>query len=132
MNLQLTEKQLVQFISQIVEQMEESTPKLLDVPHYIQSDDSTCGPASLRMVFAYYGVNLSEEDIADACNHTYELGCKSEDMVCVAESLGFDVCAKCGRKLWTFNSVVRAIRRFLKLKKYNFKCISIGKLRYFK
>jgi ABC-type bacteriocin/lantibiotic exporter with double-glycine peptidase domain len=43
------------------------------------------------MVFAYYGLHLSESDIADACQHTYELGCKSEDMACAAESLGFDV-----------------------------------------
>ena len=108
MNLQLTEKQLVQFINQIVEQMEESTPKLLDVPHYLQSDDSTCGPASLRMVFAYYGVNLSEEDIADACNHTYELGCKSEDMACAAEALGFNVLLK-------NNSTIDEVERLVKV-----------------
>lgn len=94
MKLRLTEEQFIDFIKDIVEQVEETPPKLLHVPHYLQSDDSTCGPASLRMVFAYYGLNMSEEDIAEICQHTYELGCKSEDMECAAKSLGFDVYLK--------------------------------------
>ena len=93
--IKLTENELVDFIKKIIVEVDESKPtKFLKVPHYIQSDDSTCGPASLRMVMGYYGVDLSEKEIAVACNHTYELGCQGEDMVCAAESLGFDVYLK--------------------------------------
>lgn len=94
MKLQFTESQLIDLIKKVLVEVEETPPKLLKVPHYIQSDDSTCGPASLRMVFAYYGKFLSEEDIANICDHTYEMGCKSEDMVCAAEAVGFDVFLK--------------------------------------
>jgi ABC-type bacteriocin/lantibiotic exporter with double-glycine peptidase domain len=73
---------------------ESDVPRILDVPHYLQSDDSTCGPASLRMVMSYYGLNMSEEDIAGACGHSYELGCRSEDMACAAQALGFEVLLK--------------------------------------
>lgn len=78
---------------------QEGPTKILDVPHYLQSDDSTCGPASLRMVMAYYGLEMSEEDIAGACGHTYELGCRSEDMVCAAKSLGFNTYMKNNSKI---------------------------------
>jgi len=94
MKLKLTEQELIQFINRIVEEVQETSPNLLKVPHYLQSDDSTCGPASLRMVMGYYGFNLSEKDIADVCDHTYELGCTNENMVCAAEALGFDVYSK--------------------------------------
>lgn len=94
MKLQLTESELVGLIKKVISEIEGSSPKLLSVPHYLQTDDSTCGPASLRMVFAYYGTYLSEKDIAEVCNHTYELGCQGEDMVCAAESLGFNVYLK--------------------------------------
>jgi len=94
MKIRLTEEKLVQIITEIVEQVNQQPTKLLEVPHFLQSDDSTCGPASLRMVFGYYGKNMSEKDIAEICDHTYELGCKSEDMACAAEALGFDVYLK--------------------------------------
>lgn len=90
----LTEREFIGFIKKIISEIEESKPKLLNVPHILQSDDSTCGPASLRMVFAYYGLELSEKEIAIACEHTYEMGCQGEDMVCAAEYFGFDVFLK--------------------------------------
>lgn len=88
--LRLNEQELIDLINLIMEENDQPK-KMLDVPHYLQSDDSTCGPASLRMVFAYYGTYMSEKDIAEVCDHTYELGCQSEDMVCAAETLGFKV-----------------------------------------
>jgi ABC-type bacteriocin/lantibiotic exporter with double-glycine peptidase domain len=87
--LLLNHQQLVELIKEIIEDTQQ--PKILKVPHYIQSDDSTCGPASLRMVFSYYGTDLSEKTIAYACNHTYEFGCQGEDMVCAANHFGFNV-----------------------------------------
>jgi len=102
----LSEKELVNLISLIVEDINETPTKILKVPHYLQTDDSTCGPASLRMVFAFYGKVFSEEDIKEICNHTYELGCKSEDMVCAAEALGFKVYLKNNS---TIDEVIRLI-----------------------
>jgi len=102
----LTEKELVKLINLIVEDLNETPTKILKVPHYLQSDDSTCGPASLRMVFAYYGKFYSEEDIREICDHTYELGCKSEDMVCAAETIGFKVYLKNNS---TIDEVIRLI-----------------------
>lgn len=102
----LTETQLIELVSLIIEEVNETPTKILDVPHFLQSDDSTCGPASLRMVFGYYGTMLSEKDIAEICDHTYELGCKSEDMACAAESLGFKVYMKNNS---TIEEVVRLI-----------------------
>jgi ABC-type bacteriocin/lantibiotic exporter with double-glycine peptidase domain len=69
-------------------------PDLVDVPHFMQSDDSTCGPSCLKMVFAYWGVNKSEKEISIACNHTYQLGCQGEDMVEAAKIFGFDAYVK--------------------------------------
>lgn len=106
MKIKLTKEELVNLIKETVENLNEQPKKILDVPHYLQSDDSTCGPASLRMVFAYYDYYLSEKDIAEACDHTYELGCKSEDMACAAESLGFDVYLKNNS---TIEEVIRLI-----------------------
>jgi len=91
--LKLNENELFKLIKLIVEETDQPI-KILDVPHYLQSDDSTCGPASLRMVFAFYDYFISEKDIAEVCSHTYELGCQGEDMVCAAESLGFKVYLK--------------------------------------
>lgn len=102
----ITESELNEIVSYIAEQIAQTPTKILDVPHYLQSDDSTCGPASLRMVLGYYGEFRSEEDIAAICDHTYELGCKSEDMACAAESLGYKVYLKNNS---TIEEVVRLI-----------------------
>ena len=90
MKFRLTEGELIKMIKEIIKESEQP-PRLLPVPHYLQSDDSTCGPASLRMVMAFYGLEVSEEDLAIACGHSYELGCRSEDMACAAKAMGFDV-----------------------------------------
>ncbi len=42
----------------------------LDVPLLRQSSPSTCLPACLRIVFRYFGVELSEDDLSDACGTT--------------------------------------------------------------
>ena len=108
MKIRLSEQELVDLIYRLVEQENETPKRLLEVPHFIQSDDSTCGPASLRMVMAYYGLNLSEEDIAGACGHTYELGCRSEDMACAAKALGFDVVLKNDSTIEELESLVNS------------------------
>ena len=59
--------------------------------HYRQSDDSLCGPACIRTVLKHYGKEISEEEIAKLCNHTYELGTTDADMKRAVEALGFQV-----------------------------------------
>ena len=49
-----------------------------------------CGPASLKMVFEYWGVEKSEEELAAACNRDPNLGVSSETMIDVARKYGFD------------------------------------------
>lgn len=50
-----------------------------------------CGPASLKMVLAYYGVECSEGDLAKLCRTDPDLGTSDQDIKKVAESLGFIV-----------------------------------------
>ena len=49
-----------------------------------------CGPASLKMVFEYWGVEKSEAELAEACNRDPELGVSSERMAEVARKYGFE------------------------------------------
>lgn len=49
-----------------------------------------CGPASLKMVFEYYGVEKSEKELAKACNHNSALGVSAEAMADVARKYGFE------------------------------------------
>jgi predicted double-glycine peptidase len=107
MKLRLTEQELIKFIKQVISETD-APPNLLHVPHYLQSDDSTCGPASLRMVMAYYGLELSEKDLADASGHSYESGCRSEDMASAAKNLGFDVYLKNNSTIEDLSRLVNA------------------------
>jgi len=104
--IKLKQSELVGLIRQVLAETEETDIEILDVPHYLQSDDSTCGPASLRMVFAYWGVSRSEEVIREVCAHTYELGCQSEDMVCAAQVFGFNAFLK-------NNSTISELRKYI-------------------
>lgn len=48
-----------------------------------------CGPASLKMVLAYYGVDRSEKELAQRCGHDPERGTDNEAIKQAAESYGF-------------------------------------------
>jgi len=50
-----------------------------------------CGPASLKMVFDYYGVEKTEAQVAGLCAATKELGTNDQGIKKAAESLGFAV-----------------------------------------
>jgi predicted double-glycine peptidase len=50
-----------------------------------------CGPASLKMILAYYGVDHSESDLAALCGTDSELGTSDEGIKKAAEALGFTV-----------------------------------------
>ena len=47
-----------------------------------------CGPASLKMVLDYYGVEKSEKDLAELTDCTMEVGVEGEKLVEVAKRLG--------------------------------------------
>lgn len=53
---------------------------MIHVPAFEQSNQSTCGPASVRMVLAYWGISVSEKELCTLCNHSYERGCTIGDM----------------------------------------------------
>jgi len=48
-----------------------------------------CGPASLKIVLDYYGVDKTEKELAELAGLNPELGINDKDIVRVAESLGF-------------------------------------------
>ncbi len=52
---------------------------------------SMCGPASLKMIFDYYGIEKSETEIAKLCGATEDLGTDDKGIKQAAESLGFKV-----------------------------------------
>ncbi|MEK7078010.1 MAG: cysteine peptidase family C39 domain-containing protein [Patescibacteria group bacterium] len=50
---------------------------------------SRCGPASLKIVLDYYGINLSEKKLVGLTRTTKKLGTNDKGIVNAAESLGF-------------------------------------------
>ncbi len=53
--------------------------------------EGMCGPASLKMVLDYYGLEKSEAELAVLCGSTKEMGTSEEQIRKAAESLGFTV-----------------------------------------
>ena len=52
---------------------------------------SMCGPASLKMVLAYYGIEKTEQELAQLLGTHPDLGTSDEQLKKAAESLGFKV-----------------------------------------
>lgn len=50
-----------------------------------------CGPASLKIVLDYYGLEKSEKELVKLCQHDINLGIDDEKIKKMAESLGFKV-----------------------------------------
>ncbi len=66
-------------------------PNLLPVKPFQETlHQGMCGPASLKIIFDYYGVEKTEKEIAKMCGTT-KLGTGYKPMKRVAESLGFKV-----------------------------------------
>ena len=68
-----------------------------------------CGPASLKMVFDYYGVSVSERKIAKVAGATREKGTTKEGLTKAAKHFGFKVFLK-------ENSTFYDLRYFVKKK----------------
>ena len=55
------------------------------------SNEGLCGPASLKMVFDYYGVEVLIQEIAEVASTTKEMGTNAEGLKKAAEQFGFTV-----------------------------------------
>ena len=53
-----------------------------------------CGPASLKMILDYYGVSVSEEDLAKVCGASKEKGTSIKGLIKGAKHFGFSVFLK--------------------------------------
>ena len=65
---------------------------MLDVKPFQETlNASMCGPASLKIVLDYYGLEKSEKELAKLCNVDSDLGVDDAAIKRVAEELGFNV-----------------------------------------
>src|SRR3989344_3616341 len=67
-----------------------------------------CGPASLKIVLDYYGVNQTEKELADIIGVVPEVGVDAVSIKKVAERLGFKVFVKDGA---SFNDIQMWLQR---------------------
>ena len=65
---------------------------MYDVPITTTGHASACGPASLRMLLAYYGTDGSLEDLIAACGVRVN-GCTGADLLRVGRAHGLDMIA---------------------------------------
>ena len=66
--------------------------KLLPVKQFQETlHGGYCGPASLKMVLDYYGIDKSEEEVALICNRDSDLGTDDVSIKNAAESYGLNV-----------------------------------------
>ena len=67
-------------------------PNLLPVKPFQETlHAGMCGPASLKMVLDYYGVEKTEKELAELCGTDPDLGTSDEEIKRAAEGLGFNV-----------------------------------------
>jgi ABC-type bacteriocin/lantibiotic exporter with double-glycine peptidase domain len=65
---------------------------MINILPYQQSDASRCGPAVIKMVLMYYGIDATENDIILKCGtYTYENGCDDHAMKKAFESYGVSI-----------------------------------------
>lgn len=81
---------------------------MLDVKPFQETLNSDmCGPASLKIILNYYGVDKSEEEIAKLCKVKKGLGVDDKSIKTAAEKLGFNATIK-------NNSTFKDIEKWLK------------------
>lgn len=64
---------------------------MIDITPFQQTDSSRCGPAVVKMILDYYGIDVSEDELCKRCNHSYELGCDDHGMVSALSYYGLGV-----------------------------------------
>lgn len=66
--------------------------KMLPVESFQETlNAGMCGPASLKIVLVYYGVEKSEQELAQLCGTDEDLGTDDQGLKRAAEQLGFTV-----------------------------------------
>lgn len=65
--------------------------QLLRVPYYKQKTSYTCGPAALRMVFAYFNKRVPEHSLAKKMRASTTRGTTHQAMIRTARQTGFYV-----------------------------------------
>ena len=69
--------------------------KLLKIKAFQETlNANMCGPASLKIVLDYYGLNKSEKELAKLCKVKKNIGVLDKDIKRAAEHLGFKVIIK--------------------------------------
>lgn len=61
---------------------------MLNIKPFKQTNAAKCGPASVKMVLDFYGIDVSEDTLCVDCNYSYELGCTNRNMVRALEKYG--------------------------------------------
>ncbi len=61
------------------------------IPYHYQITSWYCGPASLQMIFDYYGEEIGQHNIADVANDVVDVGCYCSDMARAANFSGMSV-----------------------------------------
>ncbi len=62
--------------------------KSLKVPYFLQKTDYTCGPASLQMVLAFYGIEATEEELATELETNSDIGTLHHNIIEGVKSRG--------------------------------------------
>ncbi len=80
---------------------------MLKIRPFIQQRNVTCGPSSLKTVFQYYGVRMTEAELAKECRTRGDYGTPLEAMIRVPQRHGLRVVVK------KVTSVLADIRHFV-------------------
>ncbi len=66
----------------------EENIKIIELPEIYKQTPMFCGPTCLRIVFRYYDIQKTEEELAEMCQSSRETGTDPQNMVQVAQELG--------------------------------------------
>lgn len=64
---------------------------MIKMPYFKQDTEYSCGPATLQMIFAFYGKKISEELLVERLQTTMSAGTEHQSLINVAEGEGFFV-----------------------------------------
>ena len=70
--------------------------RVLDLPNVRQMDDYDCGPAAVRSVLGYYGIESVEKDVIRATKTSKKWGAEPDDMENALKAMGLEVFQKSG------------------------------------
>jgi predicted double-glycine peptidase len=64
---------------------------MMNIPYLEQGTPYSCGPAALSMVFLFYGINKTEEELSERLRTNKHVGTLHSDLIRVAREEGFYV-----------------------------------------